>query len=217
MNHHKIWTPVRTNIRNKLVAGTLALIPIVVTYFFLKAFIGFFDRMVSPILDPLIGFHIPGLGLIISLLAIYFLGLLLTNILGRSLLTLFEKWLNYIPLVRTVYQTTKQVASAFNIKQTGFERVVFVEYPRSGAWTLGFVTGQSKGKDGTVFLHLFLPTTPNPTSGWALFVPEEDIIPSEMSIEQGLKALISGGAVAPAVTNLHSRTHNKSSLQNSQK
>ena len=86
--------------------------------------------------------------------------------------------------------------------------MVFVEYPRRGAWTLGFVTGHSKGKDGTVFLHLFLPTTPNPTSGWALFVPEKDVIPSEMTIEQGLKALISGGAAAPAITNLHQKSLN---------
>jgi uncharacterized membrane protein len=209
MQEHKVWTTIRTNVRNKLVAGALALIPIVVTYFFLKAFIGFFDNIINPILEPRIGFHIPGLGLIISLVAIYLLGLFITNIMGRSLLTFFEKWVNFIPLVRTVYQTTKQVASAFDVSQAGFERVVFVEYPRSGAWTLGFVTGRSKGKDGTAYLHLFLPTTPNPTSGWALFVPEQDIIPSEMSIEQGLKTLISGGAVTPANMNLRQKSSNK--------
>lgn len=205
MKDKKIWATIRTNVRNKLVAGALALIPVVITYFFLKAFIGFFDRIIYPVLEPYLGFHIPGLGLIISLLAIYLLGLFITNILGRSLLTILEKWLNYIPLVRTVYQTSKQIASAFTITQTGFERVVFVEYPRTGTWTLGFVTGQSKGKDGTEFVHLFLPTTPNPTSGWALFVPEDDVIPSDMTVEQGLKALISGGAITPSVTNLHGR------------
>ena len=202
MSLKKIWTHIRTSMRNKLVAGTLALIPVVVTYYFLRAFIGFFDRIVSPIIDPYLGFHIPGLGLIVSLLAIYFLGLFITNILGKSLLSFFEKWLNYIPLVRTVYQTIKQVTNAFSFTQTGFERVVFVEYPRKGAWTLGFVTGQSTGIDGTEFIHLFIPTTPNPTSGWALFVPEDDVIPSEMTVEQGLKALISGGALTPPVMKL---------------
>ena len=92
--------------------------------------------------------------------------------------------------------------SAFSFTQTGFERVVFVEYPRKGAWTLGFVTGQSTGMDGTEFIHLFIPTTPNPTSGWALFVPEDEVIPSEMTVEQGLKALISGGALTPPVMKL---------------
>ena len=203
MKKKSIWQTVRTNIRNKLLAGVLVLIPLVITYFFLKAFIGFFDNIVNPLLEPYLGFHIPGLGLIVSLFAIYFLGLFITNILGRSLLSLLEKWLNYIPLVRTVYQTSKQIASAFTATQTGFERVVFVEYPRTNAWTIAFVTGQSKGKDGTEFIHLFLPTTPNPTSGWALIVPEEDVIPSEMTVEQGLKALISGGAVFPPVTKLH--------------
>ena len=206
MSKKKIWTTVRTSVRNKLLAGVLVLIPLVITYFFLKAFIGFFDNIINPILEPYFGFHIPGLGLIISLLAIYFLGLFITNILGRSLLIFLEKWLNYIPLVRTVYQTSKQIASAFTVTQTGFERVVFVEYPRTGAWTLGFVTGQSKGRDGTEYIHLFLPTTPNPTSGWALFVPEDDVIPSEMTVEQGLKALISGGAITPPVTNLYDRS-----------
>ncbi|MGC9363594.1 MAG: DUF502 domain-containing protein [Fidelibacterota bacterium] len=202
MKIKEVWTKVRTSVRNKLVAGILALIPVVFTYFFLKAFIGFFDRMINPLLEPYLGFHIPGLGLIVSLVAIYFLGVFITNILGRSLLAFVEKWLNYIPLVRTVYQTSKQIASAFSMTQTGFERVVFVEYPRSGAWTIGFVTGQSRGKDGTIFVHLYLTTTPNPTSGWALFVPEEDVVPSEMTVEQGLKAVISGGAVTPPTTNL---------------
>jgi len=202
MSLKKIWIHIRTSMRNKLVAGALALIPVVVTYYFLRAFIGYFDRIVSPIIDPYLGFHIPGLGLIVSLLAIYFLGLFITNILGKSLLGFFEKWLNYIPLVRTVYQTIKQVMSAFSFTQTGFERVVFVEYPRKGAWTLGFVTGQSTGMDGTEFIHLFIPTTPNPTSGWALFVPEDEVIPSEMTVEQGLKALISGGALTPPVMKL---------------
>jgi len=202
MSLKKIWIHIRTSMRNKLVAGALALIPVVVTYYFLRAFIGYFDRIVSPIIDPYLGFHIPGLGLIVSLLAIYFLGLFITNILGKSLLSFFEKWLNYIPLVRTVYQTIKQVMSAFSFTQTGFERVVFVEYPRKGAWTLGFVTGQSTGMDGTKFIHLFIPTTPNPTSGWALFLPEDDVIQSEMTVEQGLKALISGGALTPPVMKL---------------
>ena len=202
MSLRQIWTTFKTNIRNKLVAGVLALIPVVVTYYFLRAFIGFFDRIVSPIIDPYLGFHIPGLGLIVSLSAIYVLGLFITNILGKSLLGFFEKWLNYIPLVRTVYQTIKQITSAFSFTQTGFERVVFVEYPRKGAWTLGFVTGQSTGADGTEFIHLFIPTTPNPTSGWALFVPEDDVIPSEMTVEQGLRALISGGALTPPVMKL---------------
>jgi len=205
MRDKNYWPTIRTSIRNKLVAGILALIPVVITFFFLKAFVGFFDNIINPLLEPFIGFRIPGLGLIISLLAIYLLGLFITNILGRSLLRILEKWLNYIPLVRTVYQTSKQIASAFSLTQTGFERVVFVEYPRTGAWTLGFVTGQSKGRDGTDFLHLFLPTTPNPTSGWALFVPEGDVIPTEMTVEQGLKVLISGGALAPDVLTLHVR------------
>ncbi len=198
----KFWRKLKAAIRNKFLAGVLVLIPIAITVYVVRLFITFFDKIVNPFLEPLIGFHIPGLGLIISILAIYLLGLFATNIIGRTLFGLFEKWLNYIPLVRTIYQTTKQILGAFSFSQSGFEKVVFIEYPRRGVWTLGFVTGETVGKDGTEFYSLFIPTTPNPTSGWALFVPKGDVIPSRMSVEQGLKTLISGGSIAPPKMNL---------------
>jgi uncharacterized membrane protein len=197
-----LWKNVKTNLRNKLFAGILTLIPVVITVLVIRAIITFFDNIVSPIIDPRIGFHIPGLGLIVSLILIYLLGLLITNVLGRSLFGLFEKWLNFIPLVRTVYQTTKQIMSAFSLSKTDFQRVVYVEYPRKGIWTLGFVTGTAVGKDGSKFFTLFLPTTPNPTSGWALFVREDEVISSDMTIEEGLKAIISAGSIIPPQINL---------------
>ena len=196
-----VWPKIKISLRNKLIAGILALIPIAVTVYFFKLFISLFDNMVRPALDPLIGFHIPGLGLIVSILLIYLLGVVMTNVLGKAMFQLFEKWLNYIPLVRTVYQTSKQILGAVSFSKAGFEKVVFIEYPRRGCWTLGFVTGQSVGKDGKKFVNVFLPTTPNPTSGWALFLEEKDIVPSEMTIEQGLKTIISGGAIAPTQMN----------------
>ncbi|MDD5766256.1 MAG: DUF502 domain-containing protein [Candidatus Marinimicrobia bacterium] len=197
-----IWPQIKISLRNKLITGIIALIPIAVTVYFFKLFINLFDNMVRPALDPLIGFHIPGLGLVISILIIYLLGVVMTNVLGKAIFQLFEKWLNHVPLIRTVYQTTKQILGAFSMSKSGFERVVFVEYPRKECWTLGFVTGNSVGKDGKKFVNVFLPTTPNPTSGWALFIEEKDVLPSEMTIEQGLKVIISGGAIAPQQLNI---------------
>lgn len=201
----KFLKKIKVSIRNKILAGVLALIPVAITIYIIRLFVLFFDRIASPVIDKFIHFQIPGLGLIVSIILIYFLGVFVTNILGRKLFQLLEKWLNYIPLVRTVYHTTKQILGAFSVSKSGFEKVVFLEYPRRGVWTLGFVTGRTTGKDGTKFYCLFIPTTPNPTSGWALFIPEDEVIPSEMSVERGLKTLISGGSITPPKVNLINR------------
>jgi len=199
------WHNFKISLRTKLIAGGLALMPIAVTVYFIKLFIGFFDNIVSPVLDPLLGVHLPGLGLLISFLLIYLLGLLVTNFLGKRLLLVFEKWLNYIPVARSIYQTTKQVLGALSVAKSGFEKVVFLEYPRKGVWTLGFVTGELPSATGRKYYNVFLPTTPNPTSGWVLFVPENEVIPAELSIEQSLKVIMSGGAVTPPQLNLPDR------------
>jgi len=198
------WQKWKISTRNKIIAGIIALTPAVLTAYFIKLFVTFFDNIVSPVIDPLIGFHIPGLGLILAIIVIYLLGLFITNFLGRSLLSTFEKWLNYIPVVRSIYHTTKQVLNALSFSKAGFEKVVFVEYPRKNVWTIGFLTGEAHNHEGKHFYSIFLPTTPNPTSGWVLFVPENEVFASEMSIEQGLKAVISAGAVLPPQVNLGS-------------
>lgn len=206
-----LWQKWKISLRNKIFAGIIALTPAVVTVYFIKIFLSFFDNMVSPVLDPIIGFHIPGLGLIVAVVVIYLLGLFITNILGKSALSIFEKWLNYIPIVRSIYATTKQVLSALSFTKAGFERVVFVEYPRKNVWAIGFLTGEAKNRDGKRFYSIFLPTTPNPTSGWVLFVPEEEVFASDMTIEQGLKAIISAGAILPTEVNFSSPNQTKSS------
>jgi len=189
------WKTIKVSFRNKFLAGILALIPIAVTVYIIKLFIGFFDSMAAPAIEKALGYHFPGLGFVVSILVILLLGILVTNILGKRLFHFFENWLSYIPLVRTIYKTSKQILSAFSFSTTGFERVVFLEYPRRGIWSMGFVTGQTIGRDGTKFFNIFLPTTPNPTSGWILFMPEDEVVPSEMSVEEGLKTIISAGTV----------------------
>jgi len=196
---------IKIDIRNKLLAGVVTLIPIAVTIYMFRVFIGFFDGIILPLFDRLFGFHFPGLGFLLSLILLYLLGQMMTHILGRRMFALFERWLNYIPLVRSVYQTTKQVLSAFSFSASGFEKVVFLEYPRRGVWTIGFVTGESVSPDGQEYYHLFVPTTPNPTSGWAQFIPKDQVIPSDMTIEQGLKAVISAGSITPRQMNFDAR------------
>ena len=192
--------PVRT-VRNKFLTGLLTLLPIYITYLLLRFIIGiapdipyirtipFFNN--NEILARMIEF----LG---AILVIFFIGLLVSNVVGKRLFTLFENIMEKVPLINTIYTSSRQIMQTLTMPGKGnFKQVVLIEYPRKGLWTLAFVTAYSKSKSGEQYVHVFLPTTPNPTSGFMLFVKEKDVKASGMSIEEGLKTLISGGMIAP--------------------
>lgn len=184
-------------LRRIFLAGILTAIPAYITFQVLQFMFGFMDRILAPYLERLIGAHIPGLGLLMMLVSLFLLGLLVTNFLGQRLYSWFEKILLKIPFVSTIYTTTKQIVQTFSPEnRSGFRDVVWLEYPRKGIWTLGFVTGTTQSQDGIDCYNIFIATTPNPTSGFVLFVPKADTIPSGMTIEEGFKLLISGGMLA---------------------
>jgi uncharacterized membrane protein len=186
------------HLRGKIVAGLVTSAPIIVTIWLLTILFRFFDGFAAPILDPLLPVHIPGLGVIITLLFMYFLGVLVTNILGRKLVSFGEAILNRIPLANSVYGTAKQLTQSFSGGSSkAFQKTVLISYPRPGSWTLAFVTGQSKDENGKPYYHLFVSTTPNPTSGFMLIIPQEDAIDPNLSVKEGLEAIISGGMLAP--------------------
>ncbi|MFP4547869.1 MAG: DUF502 domain-containing protein [Fidelibacterota bacterium] len=203
----KFWIKFKRSLKTKFLAGIFTLIPIVLTIYVFRIFLSFFNNIIGPVLDPLLekylGFRIPGLGLVTGLFLIFLLGVFTTNIVGRSFINLLENWVIRIPLIRTVYTTSKRILNAFQLNQQGFEKVVFFEFPRKGIWSMGFVTGETTGRDGTKFYSIFLPTTPNPTSGWMVFVPQEDVVPSNLAVDQGLQTLISAGSLVPAQMNLY--------------
>lgn len=203
----KFWIKFKRSLKTKFLAGIFTLIPIVLTIYVFRIFLSFFNNIVGPVLDPLLekylGFRIPGLGLVTGLFLIFLLGVFTTNIVGRSFINLLENWVTRIPLIRTVYTTSKRILNAFQLNQQGFEKVVFFEFPRKGIWSMGFVTGETTGRDGTKFYSIFLPTTPNPTSGWMIFVPQEDVQPSNLAVDQGLQTLISAGSLVPEQMNLY--------------
>jgi uncharacterized membrane protein len=155
--------------------------------------------------DELIGFHIPGFGVIVTLLVIFLTGLIVTNFLGKKLVLYWDAMIGRIPLVRTIYMSVKQVLETlFTPGGQSFRKVLLVEYPRKGMWTLAFQTGDSmkevdKSLDHGPMVNLFVPTTPNPTSGFLLIVPRKDVIEMDMSVEQALKFVISLGVVQPGV------------------
>ena len=150
--------------------------------------------------------YIPELaGFILTLSFIYFMGLLVSNVLGRKIYSWFERILSRIPLVNSVYKTIKHIISHISgPNRQAFKKVVFIEYPRKGIWTLSMVTGESKNADGELYYHIFIPTTPNPTSGYLLYILQKDTRQTNMSIEQGMKIIISGGMLAPKINVLES-------------
>ncbi|MEE8563923.1 MAG: DUF502 domain-containing protein, partial [Alphaproteobacteria bacterium] len=145
---------------------------------------------------------IPGLGLIIVLIGLVLIGALTANLLGRTFLRIFERVLERMPIIRGIHATFKQVFETILSHQSdAFRQVVLVEYPRRGIWALGFLTGETLGEVQNLtaekVLNIFLPTTPNPTSGFLLFLPEDDVVVLDMTVEEGIKMVMSGGIVTP--------------------
>ncbi|MCW8904650.1 DUF502 domain-containing protein [Sedimenticola sp.] len=194
-------------IRRYLVAGLLVWVPLGITLLVVRLLVRWLDG--SLLLLPeayrpenLMGFSIPGLGVVLSVLILFVTGVLAANLFGRSLVSVWERLLARIPLVRSIYSGAKQLAETmFSEAGQSFRKVLLVEFPRKGLWTLAFQTGTDAGeaqrKTGRDVINVYVPTTPNPTGGYFVMVPREDVIELEMSVDDGLKMLMSMGAVVP--------------------
>jgi len=186
-----------SHFRRIILTGLFTIAPVALTVYFLKVIFVFLDNLSSPIFKRM-EIYIPGMGIALTLLLVYFLGLFVTNILGKRFLNWLETLFNNIPLVNTIYTTIKQITQAFS-GTTGknFQSVVYIQYPRENLWTLAFVTGDSENENSVEFYHLFVPTTPNPTSGVFIMLPKSDAIETNLNVEEALKSVISGGMLAP--------------------
>ena len=194
-------------LKRYFITGLLVVVPLYITvYVFLllaRALDGMFYILpLSLRPQSIIPFHIPGIGIIFAIAVILLVGLLTQNLVGRKLLQAGERILARIPFLRMVYNATKQFMETFFSKEhQGFSKVVMVEYPRKGVYTLGFLTGRTKGEvmektEGNT-VSVFLPTTPNPTSGFYAIVHEKEVITIEMSVEDAFKIIMTGGIVFP--------------------
>ena len=182
-------------IKRRIFAGLIALMPIMASYWIIKLLFEFLDRLAQPLL-AVIGIQIPGLGIILTILFIFIIGLFVTNVLGRTILKWSEIIVARVPIVSTIYNSIKQITGAFSGSTAkSFQRVILIEYPRRNLWTMAFVTNESKNKKGDIFYHLFVPTTPNPTSGVFIIVPKKDAIHPNISVESGLRIIVSGGII----------------------
>ena len=197
-----------SKIRSWFFTGILVMTPLILTIYVVWAFITFVDNLVVPLVpyyyrpSTYLAFPIPGLGLIIVFIFTTFVGILATGLFGRTLIRLWENILSRMPVVRSVYSAIKQILETVMATQSdAFRQAVLVEYPRKDIWAIGFVTGSTKGEVGEnvnkKMVNVFMPTTPNPTSGFLLFFPEKDLIFLKMSVEDALKLVVSGGMVIP--------------------
>lgn len=189
-------------IRNYFVTGLLVLLPLIITIYILSLLVSLVEQLVQPLADFLFGGPRYGLEYIVAFLFIFIVGLIATNVLGRKLINLGERLLGRIPVIRQIYVAVKQLTDTLAIRnKTAFKRVVVFEYPRRGLYQIGFVTyrglGEIQDKTGENLVHIFLPTTPNPTSGHLIFVPLRDVKFLDMSVEEGLKLVFSAGALNP--------------------
>ncbi len=193
--------------RKYLIAGLLVWLPLGVTVLVIKLLVEIMDKtlLLLPLEwrpEALLGFNLPGLGLVLSILVVFATGVVVANFLGHHLVAAWESLLSRIPLVRTIYTGVKQVAETiFSGSAQSFRKVILVEYPRRGMWCLGFQTGTGLGevqdRTGEEVVAVFIPTTPNPTSGFVIMVPRTDVIEMEMDVDEGLKMIISMGVVVP--------------------
>ncbi len=195
-------------LRAYLFAGILVTAPIFITFYLAWLFVTFVDSKINPLIpakynpETYLPFAVPGLGLIILIIGLMLVGALTAGFFGRLWMRLSERVLSQMPVIRNVYSAVKQILETVLAQQSNaFREAVLIEYPRRGIWAIGFLTGQTKGEVQNLTeeecINVFLPTTPNPTSGFLLFVPKKDLVPLSMTVEEAIKMVISGGIVTP--------------------
>jgi uncharacterized membrane protein len=196
-------------LRNYFLTGLIIVAPLAITAYLTWTFIGWVDSWVKPYIpqvynpDHYLPFAVPGFGLVTALFLITMIGFLTANLVGRSILGFGESLLDRMPLVRSLYKGLKQIFQTVLAEQSGsFKQAALIEYPRRGLWSIVFIATDTRGEVNNRLpeeesISVFLPTTPNPTSGFLLFVPRKDVIILDMSVEEAAKMVISAGLVSP--------------------
>ncbi|HLF13969.1 MAG TPA: DUF502 domain-containing protein [Bacteroidota bacterium] len=200
------WSVLRANFGR----GLVLVIPIVITWWILNFLFAAIDGTISPVFDRVLGRHVPGLGFIAMIALILLLGILSKNLIGRYLMAGIEGVIGRLPLARTIYGSMKDMMTSFSPSSKGrsFKDVVLVEYPRKGLATIGFATNRitiEKAEPASEMVSVYIPNPPNPTSGLLILVPRESVQVLDMSVEQGLKLVLSGGIVTTGTLTVKER------------
>jgi uncharacterized membrane protein len=199
--------PSRPSLKKYLITGLLIWVPLVITVWVLSVLVGTLDQSLLLLPDnwqprEWLGFNIPGLGVLLTLAVVILTGMLGANIIGQRMVRLWESLLSRIPVVKSLYSSVKQVSDTlFSSSGLAFRKALLVQYPRQGSWTIAFLTGQPGGDVANHltgdYVSIYVPTTPNPTSGFFLMMPKADVIELDMNVDEALKYIISMGVVAP--------------------
>ena len=197
----------RTSLKNYFLTGLLVILPVFITAYVIWFLIRVMDVVLKYVPakylpDTYLPFHMPGVGLVLVIIIILAVGILFRNLAGRKVVHFWENMVDRIPIARIIYSGVKQLLeSVFLQKNDAFRRVALLEYPRRGAYVIGFITGESKGevqsKTDKNMMNVFVPTTPNPTSGFYILIPEDELIILNMTVEDAFKLIISGGIFTP--------------------
>jgi uncharacterized membrane protein len=195
----KFFQSLKRRSKNYFLSGILVVIPIVITIFVVKAIFTFLDELLLPYLMPQLGYWVPGIGIIITFVGIYFIGILVTNFIGRKFVSLGEKIVLRIPVAKSIYGSVKQIMETFSFKsEESGKKVIMVEYPKENVWSIGLVNGEIKHPENNVMLYnILILAAINPTSGFFILVPQSKVVHLNISVEEAMKWIVSGGIVTP--------------------
>jgi uncharacterized membrane protein len=194
------------HLRKMFGTGLLVVIPLGITIFILRFLFDVADGVLAPFIKKTVTFffgegsYIPGLGMIAGLIVVYVAGLLATNVFGRRLVDFWDRLLSRIPVVKSIYLSSKQLTHVFSQGgKSSFRRSVYVEFPKEGCFSIAFITNTVRAESGKRYHTLFIPTSPNPTSGYVLILEEDKVFPTAFGVEEAMKIIMSGGMVTPEV------------------
>lgn len=201
----------KKDVRKRMLTGLLLILPVYVTFFVIKFLFGFVGGTLSPVIKKVFQVYGPALpktsldefvitflGLILTFISLYFLGIFAANFVGKVLIAYFENLLTKTPIVKNIYSSVKQIIHSVGLPgKQAFKRVVLVDFPKAGTKSIGFVTGATQHNNEKKLISVFIPTTPNPTTGFLIFTPEDEVIDSNLTVEEAFKILFSGGVLTP--------------------
>ncbi|MEW5922898.1 MAG: DUF502 domain-containing protein [Candidatus Zixiibacteriota bacterium] len=193
---------VKDIIKRQFLSGVLVIVPLILTYVVLRFLFETIDGILSPFIFRLLGYNIPGLGIVVTILLILLAGSLTRNFAGNKLYKVWERILGNIPIIRVVYNATKQLVEAVTLPNVKtFKEVVLFEYPRKDLYTMGFATSRTRLESSAFgtrrLIGIFVPSTPTPVTGFVIFAPEDEVITLNITIEEAVKLIVSGGIVTP--------------------
>ena len=196
--HRVSWSWLGKKLRGHFLTGVLVVVPIGATILILVWLFTTIDNILQPAIQLILGHPVPGVGFGITIVLIYLIGIIASNIVGKKLIHYGESALPWMPGIRQLYNGIKQILESFSAPgRAGFMQVVLIEFPRKGIWTVGFITNESSAQSGEKQLNIFIPTSPNPTSGFLQIAREDEVIRTDIPIEHALRMIVSAGRVSP--------------------